>query len=161
MIRGTPKYIFWEQYLSPRFRVKTLRSHNWSSCGSATLALVTGIAPGIIQKAAPGRKGHWSTRAVKNFLRTHGYTVFDVTKSSVTNCDWPYNPLQSGHLLLINSEVDSREASWFLTHNGELWHNDYRDYDFTPLFFLNKPTQDVLLVHSPKWSDISQRTRIR
>lgn len=152
MINGKVKEIAWNKYTSPNFEVSKIKSNRWSSCGSPIISLITGVDPMYVERCCPNSKRGWSTRALTGYLTKKHYTVIQVTKNSVNNVYWQHYPLNPNHLLVINSSVDLKEASWFLLHKEQLWHNDYRQKFFNSLFFLNKPTQDVLLVWHPKWA---------
>ena len=160
MIDGTSQHINWNQYVSPRFKIKHPKLKKYFSCGTATLGLLTGKNLPFIEKFLPKTKKHWSTRSLSDYLLNNGYTVIQVTKNNVTNVGyWEKQPLNKDHVILINAQLDSREASWFILHNNRLWHNDYEVDDFGPLYFINKPTQDVLLIWHKDWAPVYDNHR--
>lgn len=153
MIQGSSvESVHWGELRAPEFEVHEIKSSNWTTCGTATLGLLTGFEPSRIEKYCPRPRIGWSTRAVSNYLLKRGYTVVEVTRKNVTNVGWMACPLVSDHVILINAELNTEEASWFILHKDVLWHNDYVEHSFNPLFFLNKPTQNVLVVWHPKWA---------
>jgi hypothetical protein len=116
--------------------------------------MLTGLDPQCIERHCPSIRKGWSTTAFRKFLVSIGYTVIPVTKNSVTNVScffWQKLPLTKDHVIVMNSAVSASGASWFLLYNNQLWHNEYRETGFDAMFFLNKPTQDVLLVWHPTW----------
>ena len=153
MIRGShnTKYIKWEDYYSPNFKPNLDDDYDWGTCGSPILSMITGLKPKTVEKYKPKTQRHWTTRAVKNYLINKGYTVIEVTRINVTNTHWIDYPLTSEHVIILNLEMDSCEASWFLLYDNTLYHNKYEETEFNCLFFLNKPPQNVLVVHHPKW----------
>ncbi len=151
MIDGTIKLVDWGRYASPKFTAQEVKGR-WTTCGSPIIAAVTGHLASNIEKHCPNIRRGWSTKALTKYLTSNGYTVVQVTKNSVTNVSyWESQPLNPNHLLLINASVSTKAASWFLLHKNTLRHNDYIEESFNPLYFFNKPTQDVLLVWHQKW----------
>lgn len=147
------KRIDWRSYESPSLMLdqkKTFYHIPYKSCGSASLSLITGLSPGVIERSCPNPKIGWfTTRAVK-FLKEKGYSVIELSKENILNAGWPAYPLNENHCLLMNVRVDSMENSMFVVHKGKVWHH-YDPTTLDGLFFLNKPTQDVLLVYHKKW----------
>ncbi len=153
MVDGTIKKIEWDEYAAPNLNITVpLMRWGWKSCGTASLALVTKKKPRLIEKHCPNVEVGWHTRTLARYLVNQGYTVVTVTKNSVTNVDWSRYPLTPDHCLMINGAVDTKENTWYVLHKNVLWHNLYVEESFNTLFFLNKPTQDVLLVWHPKWA---------
>ncbi len=152
MINGSIKKIRWDSYSSPYLKIKSrTNNHDWNTCGSATLSLITGLAPGFIEKSLPKTVKHWSTLTMNKYLNSLGFTTITVSKNSIVNTEWTNYPLTPKHCLLLNVRCDLKENSWYVLHDNVLWHNLYRDENFNPMFFLNKPTQDVTLVWHPAW----------
>mgnify|MGYP001615428051 CR=1 FL=1 len=145
------KKIDWSKYESPNFTPNLINYHRWKTCGSATLSLLTHRKAHFIDKDRPTTQRHWSSPAFKKYLLNHGYTTIEVTKLSVTNCNWLNYPLTENHVIALNLRINQSEASWYVLFQNNLYHNMYQEAEFNPLFFLNKPPQNVILVHHPKW----------
>ncbi len=80
------------------------------------------------------------------FLRSRGHTCITVSKMNVIN----YGGLSSQHVLLLNCYVDRYNNSAFVCNGGKVYHNFSGDVPHL-LFFLNQPTQDVILVWRKEW----------
>jgi len=155
MIRGSlnSKNIKWDNYLSPKFVPFIKDDYKWSTCGTPTLSLITGISCRTVEKYKPIKRKHWSNVSFKRFLINRNYTIIEVTKRNITKVNyWEFYPLKPDHLIILNLEMDEKEASWFLLHKNNLYHNKFREDNFNSLFFLNKPPQNVFLVYHKKWS---------
>lgn len=154
MIDGVARKVEWNNFRSPNLKIELPASRgDWRCCGSASLQLVTGKSASLIEKRFPHvKKRGWFTKPLARYLVELGYTVIEVTKNSVTSVDWSDYPLSSDHCLMINGMVDNQENTWWVLHKDVLYHNLYVERAFNSLFFLNKPTQDVLLVWHKKWA---------
>ena len=86
------------------------------------------------------------------YLRSKGYTVIEISKADLLKSNWLHHPIKRGHCLLINNRMDAKENSMYVLHDNELWHHYETDDYFNNLFFINKPTQDVMIVHHKKWN---------
>lgn len=147
------KRIDWIQYESPNLDLTTRRLVHpieYSGCACAALGIITGIHPRTIGKHFKRISQGISTSKTVAFLRKKGYTVVELTKQDVLKVYWEHFPINERHLLLINGSVDSESNSMFVLHGGRVWHN-YEILNNNALFFINKPTQDVLLVFHKKW----------
>ena len=158
MIDGTVKHVDWNQYESPNFEINL--EHKYDShhcCASCALSMISGISPKRIDAWKTGDKSSWHTISIKKWLVQHGYTVITVTKNSVTNVgkgnSWLNCPLNNNHVILMNCMVNHKENSAVVCHAGQLWHNFEHDFEFNPLFFLNKPAQDVFVIFNKKWKN--------
>lgn len=146
--------IKWEQYESPKLDLtkrKLFDDKEYVSCGSAALGLITGINPKTVEKSCPNPRSGWYTTRVIKYLRNKGYTVIELSKEDVLKNKWYQFSLNEKHCLLLNVRMDSEDNSMFVVHRGNMWHNYEKETDYNPLFFLNKPTQDVLLICHKKW----------
>jgi len=143
--------IRWEEYLCPKFKPYLNDQHKWKSCGSATLSLITRQKAHLIEKKLPKSQRHWSTLAFKRYLLSQGYTTIEVTKRNITNTYWKHYPLQPNHIVVMNIQLNTLEASWYVLYQNTLYHNMDEEEDFDSLFFLNKPPQNVIVVYHPKW----------
>lgn len=163
MIEGSYKHkIEWRDYESPKaldvFKANALTCKaSYNTCGSAALALLTGINAFKVEKQLPGQRLHWTDSSATRFLRARGYTVTPVSKYGVTNlsnrpCDgeWHKMPLNPNHVLLCNMLMCRDEASWFVVHQNYSVHN-FSFESLSPLLFVNKPSQSIHLVTHPKW----------
>lgn len=147
------KRIDWIQYESPNLDLTTRRKaqpREYRGCASSALGIITGIHPKTIEKKFKKIEKGVSTATTIRFLRKKGYKVIELTKQDVLKVYWEQFPINERHLLLINGSVDSESNSMFVLHGGRVWHN-YDVMDNSALFFINKPTQDVLLVSHKKW----------
>ena len=160
MLNLSPKiHINWEDYSSPNFVPhKFPRNTEFESCGTAAFCTITGFDPEQVDKRYNVKYNEgWHTIDFAKRLRNHGYTVITVSKNNVTNVRdrwhtraWDNRPLKKNHLIVINGMIMRDENSFFIMHNNKLWHN-FRQIRLDPLFFLNKPTQDVLIISNDKW----------
>ncbi len=131
---------------------------DYKTCGSGALSLITGIHVKKVEKDCPNtKKGWFTTRAIK-FLRDKGYTVVELSKHNVLNTLGCWNITQE-HCLIINACVDKVDNSMFVIHKDRIWHN-FQESAIEPLFFINNPTQDVLLVFHKKWKRKRRRGRV-
>ncbi len=150
------KRMLWHRFESPKLNLEKNKyaacdRKDYKSCGTAILSLLTDISPKSVEKHCPNPKKGWYTSRIIKFLEEKGYTVVEISKNNVlSNCQ--YNPsLNRDHCLLINARVDDEENSLYLLHKDQVWHHFDVQANSDPLFFFNKPTQDVLLVYHPKW----------
>ena len=152
--------INWKDYESPKFipHIPNNRPF-YKNCGSAIVSLITGESPEAIEQKRPEVKRGMPSAVFSSILRAKGYTVITVAKNNVTQIEdtsevrcWENLPLNSRHVLAMNIHVTNKENSMFLLNRNELWHH-FDPIPFDPMFFLNKPTQDVMLIWHPLWSD--------
>lgn len=125
---------------------------NYISCGSAALGMLLNKSPKDLDKICNNAHAGWFTTQVIQFLKSKNFTVIQLSKDQVLP-EWNHKqfPITTDHVLLINSRVVKKENSMFVVHDNIAWHN-YVPTEMNGLFFINKPTQDVLLIHHPKWS---------
>ena len=163
MIKSSSKVnINWENFESPKFKPhKFHKNTDFESCGTTIFSLITGEHPSVVDYRynIVGEIG-WGTDEFAKRLRSRGYKVITVAKNNVTRVTdgitgctrcWNNRPLKTSHVLVINGAVMNHENSMFLLHKNKLWHH-FEQIPIDPMFFLNKPTQDVLLIYHPKWS---------
>jgi len=154
MKHGTPtkKSLNFNKYKAHNlnlFKNNKYTGKDFKTCGSGALSLVTGINVKTVEKGCPNIKTGWYTSRAIKFLRSHGYTVRELTKSTVLNQYGLWN-ITEQHCLIVNSHVDKADNSMFVIHNGNIWHN-FNCERMDPLFFVNHPFQDVLIVYHKKW----------
>lgn len=127
---------------------------DYKSCVSAALSLLTNITFKTIDKFHP--KETWSTSMIIKFLKSKGYIVIELSKGGIlSHRDDHYGgePLSKYHCLLINANADAEENSLYIMHENKVYHHFHQAAENDPLFFFNKPTQDVLLVYHKKWAE--------
>ena len=157
MKEGYAKNIDFRRLTAPKLRLVASRQQRReyatiSNCGTAALSLITGISPIEIQSHCPMEdKEGWCADQMERFLKKAGYTVKELTRRTVNNVWWTLRPITDDHVLLMVVRVNLDEYSAAVVHRGELWHNMYKER-LNGLYFLNKPTETVLLVHHPSWS---------
>jgi hypothetical protein len=163
MIDGKYETVDWEVWkcnaLEPLLqncnRWANKRTH-WSSCGSAALSVITGLNPGRVEKLLPMRRKDWTDNAAIGLLRKRGFSVRQLSKLGVTNLSpqgtsFESMPIDLDHVLLCNCLCCYHEASWFIVHQGVIFHC-FEAQMLHPLFFVNKPSQSVWLVKHRKWA---------
>jgi hypothetical protein len=147
MVIGKKVKIPFDRYAMPRFDVSMKhQSIPYRSCGSGMLSMVTGGHPQVIEKRLPQGQEHWTTTAVKNYLRAHGWQITTLTIKAVTNVEWTRFPLNDDHLLLLALQMDLEDQSWLLAHKGLIYHN-FEVEKFTGMYLLNKPVAEAYLLH--------------
>lgn len=147
MIEGKVVTIPFDRYAMPRFKVSLKhKAVPYNTCGSGTLSMLTGVNPQSIDECRPWGQAHWSSHAMKNHLRCHGWKVVPITINAVGNVDWERFPLNDNHLLLLNLHMNLTEASWLVAHKGLVYHN-FGVVPFTGLYLVNKPIQECFLLH--------------
>lgn len=146
------KTIHWEKWLMPRWTPKCQFVNSpkrWSTCGSATMSLVTGLDPAYIESRLPRTQLHWSTRSAAKFLNRCGWKTLILPPkgivSTLNEFTWDNATLSPQHLVMVNCYTSAKEASWFLVENGRVWHNFYIE-PAGPLFLLRRPLQDAIFL---------------
>lgn len=144
------KNFSWHEWKMPNFHIDFTHqfNHAHSCCGGCCVSMITGEAPIKID-----RKMKWSEDATTGkmirCLESKGFDVMKVGLRAVSDsrqcCAWNNESLTEEHLLLIGAMTDAKEASWFLLHQGIVWHNFSR-WSNSPLFLLNNAPEDVLLI---------------
>ncbi len=159
MVEGRLEKIKWSRYESPNLNLSWTPmmeqdcyhfGNKSPSCATTAIKLITLKSKRVIEKHCINKDSMSTTRIIY-ILKKFGYDVKVVSKSNITYCAWYQMPLNQNHLLVINARVDSEENSCYVIHKSKVWHNGSGS-DINPLFFLNKPTQDVLLISHKKWS---------
>ena len=150
----------WESVESPKLDLSKNfnRFHQkmYDTCGTGAISLITGLHPKFIEKQLPKPRKHWTDSSICRFLNKRGYKTIPLTKNLVTSMsnESPYAELfyivTQYHCLLLNSLVCQDEASFFVLHNGHVYHNFKKDY-IDPLFLINRPTQTAFIVCHKKW----------
>ncbi len=87
-------------------------------CGPNTLALLTGVNPSGIKG-----KNHASDRFMVDFLRKHGWSVYEVNKANLTRSKKIEFPITDQHILLVSILMRRAEASWAVINNSLMFHN--------------------------------------
>lgn len=148
------KGINWKEFEVPKLHLKNRKTFDWNSyisCGSAALSLITGISTKTIEKSCPNPSVGWYTSRVIKYLKEKGFTVIELSKKDVLNSYCLDFPINKNHCLLMNVRMDNSDNTMFVVHKGKLWHHYECEPYFNNLFFINKPTQDVLLIFKKDW----------
>src|ERR1035437_4056135 len=125
---------------------KPYRGIETHDCGTAALCLITGISPDYINSLSRCRgKKSWYFDDMVEFLRKRKFDVVELTKKSVTNVPWTFEPVTRNHCLLMFLKMDKKEYSAFVMHKGVGYHNMHRQ-KIDGLFLMNKPTEHVFIV---------------
>lgn len=162
MVHGKYRPINWDYFLCPKghdVMVENTQDYTrfmYDTCGSAALATLTGIHPKKIDKQLPKTQKHWSDTSLSNFLKKRHFDVVQLSKRGVTCLETDYDtamsmPVSKDHILVCNCLVCKNEASWFIVHKNLIWHN-FEVSELTPLFFVNKPSQNIWLVRHQKFT---------
>lgn len=151
---GKKRRVDFQRYLAPNLNLSKFKtkSEYWGfeCCASSAMSMLLNISPIEIDKKCKDLKEGWHTEDVMKFLKKRGFQVIELSKPMVLNTWWQDYPLQPQHCLLINCCMDNEENSMVILHKGQIWHN-FRKEENPALYFLNKPTQDVMLVYHPSW----------
>lgn len=148
---------FIKKLTAPKFHIKNLHKHTVmpyrGGCGTAAISMITGLAPRTIDRELPKTTDAWSDLQMKRFLRSHGYTVTEITVAKVTQ-DRVFKemPITYRHLLLIGQEQLYGEATWAVVHQGYRYHN-FSMEALSPMEFLNNPTMTVYAITHKKWNN--------
>jgi len=152
-VKHIPKKLNFDEYLAPLLNLESARKgglETYICCASACLSMLTNIHPLYIDiKCKNAFKGFRTFEVIK-FLKEKGFTVIELSKQAVLNTEWFDTPIKSDHCLLVNCSSTNEENSMVVVHKGEVWHNFEKEKN-PGLYFINKPTQDVLLVFHKKW----------
>lgn len=140
------KVLDFSNYLAPNINLFNRTTYEtYYSCGSAALSLITGIDVLKVEKGCLNPLRGWPTTTAVKWLRKKGYVVIELSKDGVLTHNHHEYLIHDNHVLLINARVEKKENSMFVVHKHYIWHNF--EYEcLSPLFFINRPTQDVLLV---------------
>lgn len=141
----------WTKHESPRLQLSHKHEHeDYKSCASAALSMITGLSTKTLDRMN-GNKEEWTWRDTAVFLKQRGYTMLEVTKELICDTHWKRHNLNDNHLLWCCCRVGPEDYSAVLAHGGKLYHNfeEVRD----ALFFLNKPTEYVVVISHPKLKD--------
>lgn len=133
-----------------RWPVKDLKG----SCGTAAISTITGINPTLVDKKMPKTNDYWTDRAMKKFLKKHGYVMTEITVSRVTqNPDYQEEPITPNHILLVSQEVCYGEGTWAVIHDHKRYHN-FEEEPLDPFEFINQPTMTVYSISHKKWQNL-------
>jgi hypothetical protein len=147
MVLGKLKKVNWSAFSSPDFNPNVYGGHNFRTCGSSLLSMITNTPSAIVEKKL--RTRHWSATAIKNYLKSKGWAAVEITVNSVTNGHWEDFPISEDHIVVLSLHMDAKEASWLLAHKGRLYHN-FNEEPFTGTYLLNKPIQECFIVYRHK-----------
>lgn len=147
------KKINFDDYLAPSLDLHSVRKGrhgDYICCASAAMSMLTNKHPLAIDVECNDPVRGWRTRPIIKYLREQGFVVIELVKQTILNTHWASYPLKPDHCLLINCQMDNKENSMVIAHKGAIWHN-YQEEKNPSIFFLQKFSQDVLLVYHPKW----------
>jgi hypothetical protein len=142
-----------------RHRYFKFRHHFYNTCGSGLLSLLTNKSPTPIEKQLPKSAKHWSGLSLTNYLKKRKFNVIQLSKFGITSISSSYGaedviPINENHVLIASCLCCKEEASWFLIHKNIIYHHLVSYKQLNPLFFINKPTQEVWLVKHPSWKKV-------
>lgn len=139
----------WNSIKSPGLDLsKAKRYVKYRSCASSALSMVTGLSAIKLDRYNKMRED-WTWADTAKLLRKLGYTLTEVTKESICNTHWQNHELKTDHLLWCCCRFGPDDYSAVLVHGGIVWHNFERVTD--PLFFMNKPTEYVVVISHPRF----------
>lgn len=147
MTRGyyTNKRVDWDSFETDKF-VPHLFTGGQYSCGSATLALLTGIC----NDAFNDRK-HWSDKYMVNFLRDRGFRIQKLTMCNLTAVRGELNSgINCRHVIMASQLVGPNIASWSIMHN-RLWYHNFDVCAFRGFSVINNPILTAYLLWHPTW----------
>lgn len=133
---------------------------SWISCGSASLQLLTGISANehddYLSNFNDPNDG-WFTSTIIKRLKQLGYSAFAITPKITGDFASQHGyrhpgPITDNHCLLLNVQLDSEDNSYFILHKGQIYHHCHVQPGYSSIYFINKPIQDVILVHHTDWS---------
>lgn len=153
--------IDWSQYecdISDFLQNRIVKSYDeiYDTCGTPALATLTGLTAKFVDSKLPFNKTVWSDHAVVKFLKNRNFKVRSVSKFSVTCLPREENefeelPINKNHVLLCNLLCCKDEASWFIVHGNNIYHN-FEKFSLDPLFFINKPSQTIWMIYHDSWN---------
>lgn len=123
-------------------------NHHYATCGGCCVSMITGEDPNTVDKKL-GWKGDCKTGVMIRHLQKKGFDVAEIGPRTVSDslkcCAWSSRTLTNDHVILFGAMTDAEEASWFLFHQGVIWHN-FEKWTDSPLFLLRNPSEDTLLI---------------
>lgn len=142
--------IYWPEWGFPEFRINFRHqfNHSRSTCGGCCVSMITGEDPNKVDDKLKWR-GDCKTERMIEHLKKKGFDVAELGPRSVcnslTNSGWMTPTLSDEHVVLFGAMTDRDDASWFIFHQGVVWHN-FEKWTDSPLFLLRNPAEDVLLI---------------
>lgn len=168
MIYGRKAKIDFESLKSPNFvpHVKNIKGgvkncclhEKWENCVSASIELISGVPATQTDKYIKDLSKGFYTRPMINYLRKLGFTAIELTINNLTKhpkeVNWHYHlPLTDQHVLIVGAQLDTRDSSSFVIFGGNLYHHCHLEPNYGPLYFLNKPILDLVLVYHQSWGE--------
>ena len=142
--------IDWFNWRFPDFQINFTHQYNHgsSTCGGCCVSMITGESPCRVDDRLKW-KGDCKTGVMVKHLQKKGFDVMPLGPRTVCNSligyQWNKPTLTNDHVILLGCMTDRDDASWFIFHQGVIWHNFERWTD-SPLFLLRNPAEDVLLI---------------
>jgi len=121
------------------------------SCGVNALSVLTGVPPQDIRQVV-GKSEHMGDRKAIKFLKEHGYGVHEITQSKVTADDWPEDPINEKHVLLVSQLRIRNEGTWAVCHKN-LWIHNFEIEGLTPFRFVNSPIMTMYAITHARWGN--------
>jgi hypothetical protein len=150
---GSPKGIDFSKYLSFKFSPNIAHKWNIDNCGSNLVSMITGEHPETINRKYNNNREGWSTRSVIRYLKKREISCFPLNISTMIDTAPHHQNLKNTHVVIANIRISTRINSWFLIYRDKFWHNfNTCEFTYGPLFFLNKPPQDVILLWKEEWA---------
>ena len=92
------------------------------------------------------------------FLKDQGYTVVPLRwKELNSTSHWQY-PIDYDHVVLFSMMCCRREASWFVMHRDNTFHNMLHMH-VLPRTMLGKPILTAYLIWHPKWTSAGAKKK--
>lgn len=140
----------WPEWRFPDFQInfKHQFNHADSTCGGCCISMITGEHPAKVDEKL-GWRGDCKTGRLVRHLTKKKFELAPLGPRTVCNSLesfwWNNATLTDDHVVLFGAMTDKVDASWFIFHQGVVWHNFERWTD-SPLFLLRNPAEDVLLI---------------
>lgn len=150
--------INWNEFQTTRFKPKLKGNPDYEpkgSCGVYALGYLTGIPLEKIDKRTP-RKGWWSDRVMRKFLKEKGYEIYPITHENLyRNKENNYlqfyeRNINHQHVLLVSQHTLRQEGTWAVMHNNMYYHSDEIEF-FTGLEMISNPFWTGYVVWNKKW----------
>jgi len=156
--RKNRERVDWAKLESPNLDMRKRRYYGlkqFKSCGTSAISMVTGLTVNTIDKHN-NNSADWAWDDTERFLTARGYTCTEVTKKGICDTWWQNHNLTEDHILWCCCRMGTHQGvadySAVVIHRGAIWHNFERIID--PLFFLNKPTEYVVVISHEKYSRV-------
>ena len=136
------------KYQTKKFPLHLFNAKDYPNvgCGASCLSLLTGVDP----MALRGKNGHFSDNYMINYLRKNKISVFQINQANLTNQkQWEYK-IDDRNIILYSSLIRKKEASWFITYGGFIFHN----FVISPAHYINflaSPLLSMYCLWSNKW----------